>query len=294
MIFKNDIYSQEKRAGYLFVLAPVLGFFIFALGPLLFSLYAGFTDWNGIGHMNFVGLANFKEMIHDENFWKSMYNTIFMMLGIPIGLVIALVLALMMNRKMFGVKVFRVLYYIPVISSIAAVAILWRWVYNGDYGLLNQLLDQLFHIKGPNWLYDKFTVKPAIIAMCIWKGLGASMLLYLAGIQSVPKDYHEAAQIDGATPFQILTKITIPMLKPVTFFLIITGVIGGSQMFIEPNIMLDNGGPEYAGATAVYYLWQKAFQNGQLGYACAVAWILGAFIFAVTLIQFRHNKKADA
>ena len=285
---KSDYYARERRAGYLFVLAPVLQFFLFALGPLLFSLYAGFTDWTSIGTPTFIGFGNFKEMASDTNFWKALYNTGFMMIGIPIGLIIALALALAMNRKVFGAKTFRVIYYIPVISSIAAVSILWRWVYNGDYGLLNQILS-VFGVKGPNWLSNEATVKPAIMAMTIWKGLGMSMLLYLAGIQSIPKDYNEAAQIDGANAFQIFKSITIPMLKPVTFYMIITGIIGGSQMFIEPSIMVDNGGVNYSAATIVYYLWDKAFKNYQVGYACAVGWVLAIFIFAITFIQFKYT-----
>lgn len=285
---KSDYYARERRAGYLFVLAPVLQFFLFAFIPLAVSLYAGFTDWTSIGTPDFIGISNYKEMFSDTNFWKSIGNTIFMMIGIPIGLVIALGLALAMNRRVYGAKTFRVIYYIPVISSIAAVSILWRWVYNGDYGLLNQIL-YVIGIQGPNWLNNEITVKPAIVAMTVWKGLGMTILLYLAGIQSIPKSLNEAAQIDGANAFQAFRHITIPMLKPVTFYLIITGIIGGSQMFIEPSIMVDNGGVNYSAATVVYYLWDKAFKNYQMGYACAVGWVLAIFIFAVTFVQFKYS-----
>ena len=285
---KSDYYARERTAGYLFVLAPVLQFFLFAFIPLAVSLYAGFTDWTSIGTPDFIGISNYKEMFSDTNFWKSIGNTIFMMIGIPIGLVIALGLALAMNRRVYGAKTFRVIYYIPVISSIAAVSILWRWVYNGDYGLLNQILS-VIGIQGPNWLNNEMTVKPAIVAMTVWKGLGMTILLYLAGIQSIPKSLNEAAQIDGANAFQAFKHITIPMLKPVTFYLIITGIIGGSQMFIEPSIMVDNGGVNYSAATVVYYLWDKAFKNYQMGYACAVGWVLAIFIFAITFVQFKYS-----
>ena len=285
---KSDYYARERRAGYLFVLAPVLQFFLFAFIPLAVSLYAGFTDWTSIGTPDFIGISNYKEMFSDTNFWKSIGNTIFMMIGIPIGLVIALGLALAMNRRVYGAKTFRVIYYIPVISSIAAASILWRWVYNGDYGLLNQILS-VIGIQGPNWLNNEMTVKPAIVAMTVWKGLGMTILLYLAGIQSIPKSLNEAAQIDGANAFQAFKHITIPMLKPVTFYLIITGIIGGSQMFIEPSIMVDNGGVNYSAATVVYYLWDKAFKNYQMGYACAVGWVLAIFIFAITFVQFKYS-----
>lgn len=288
--FKSDYYSRERRAGYLFVLAPVLQFFLFALIPLLFSLYAGFTDWTSISTPEFIGLQNFKDIFTDPNFWKSIWNTVYMMIGIPIGLTLALGLALAMNRGIPGTKTFRVLYYIPVISSIAAVSILWRWVYNGDYGLLNQLLS-VFGIDGPNWLNNASTVKPAITAMMVWKGLGTSMLLYLAGLQSIPSTLKEAAEIDGANAWQSFRYIILPMLKPVTFYLIITGIIGGSQIFIEPSIMVDNGGVNYSAATVVYYLWDKAFKNYQMGYACAVGWVLAIFIFIVTFIQFKYKSK---
>lgn len=287
-LFKSDYYAKERRSAYLFVLAPVLQFFLFSFVPLLVSLYAGFTDWSSIGTPEFIGLQNFKEIFTDVNFWKSIWNTVFMMIGIPIGLMIALALAMAMNRGVPGTKTFRVLYYIPVISSIAAISILWRWVYNGDYGLLNQILS-VFGIDGPNWLNNEATVKPAIVAMMVWKGLGTSILLYLAGMQAIPKSLKEAAQIDGANGFQTFRHITLPMLKPVTFYLIITGIIGGSQVFIEPSIMVDNGGVNYSAATVVYYLWQKAFKNYQMGYACAVGWILAIFIFIVTFIQFKHK-----
>ncbi len=290
----KGLHYEESKTGYLFVLPPILGFFIFALGPLVFSVIAGFTDWNGLGSMHFVGFANYKEIFTDGRFWQSLWNTIYMMIGIPIGLILALLLALAMNRDMFGAKAYRVIYYIPVVSSVTAIAILWRWVYNGDYGLLNQILYDLFKIKGPNWLANESTVKISIVMMMVWKGLGYTILLYLAAIQAIPKSYYEAAQLDGANAFQILKNITVPLLKPITFFIVITGIIGGSQVYVEPSIMVDNGGPSYSAATIVYYLWQKAFKESRMGYACAVAWILAMFIFVVTFVQFRHNMKTDS
>nr|WP_245248667.1 MULTISPECIES: sugar ABC transporter permease [unclassified Paenibacillus] len=242
--------------------------------------------------MNFIGFDNFKDLFSDELFYKSMYNTLFLMLGIPIGLVLALLLALGLNRKIPGTTTFRVIYYIPVISSLAAVSIMWNWAYNGDYGLVNQFLE-IFGIKGPNWLMDKDTVKPALILMTVWKGLGYTMLLYLAALQSVSRSYYEAAELDGASGFQMFRNITWPMVKPVTFFLVVTNIIGGSQIFTEMNIMTPTGGPEYSSASIVFYIWDKAFKNLQMGYASAMAMILGIFIFIVTLIQFKMNEKSS-
>ncbi|EZP61441.1 MULTISPECIES: carbohydrate ABC transporter permease [Exiguobacterium] len=286
------LYRTEQRYAYLFVAAPVIGFFLFALIPLMYSFYGAFTNWNGLGQMKFIGLENFINVFQDEYFYKAMYNTLFMMIGIPIGIVLALLLALALNRGIFGTNTFRVIYYIPVISSIAAVSILWQWAYNGDYGLVNQFLD-LIGIDGPNWLQNANTVKPALIVMAIWKGLGYTMLLYLAALQSVPRSYYEAAKLDGANAWHCFWYITLPMVKPVTFFIIVTNIIGGAQIFTEINVMTPTGGPEYSSASAVFYIWQKSFGNFQLGYASAMALVLGLFIFIVTLFQFRMNEKSS-
>ncbi len=286
----SKLYRTEERYAYLFIAAPFLGFLIFALVPLVYAIYGSFTDWNGLGQMNFIGLENFKNVFQDEYFYKAMYNTLFMMLGIPIGIVLALLLAMGLNRGIPGTSTFRVIYYIPVISSIAAISILWQWAYNGDYGLVNQFL-ALIGIEGPNWLQNTSTVKPALIIMAVWKGLGYTMLLYLAALQSVPKSYYEAAKLDGANALQAFWHITLPMVKPVTFFIIVTNIIGGAQIFTEINVMTPTGGPEYSSASVVFYIWQKAFGNFQLGYASAMALVLGLFIFIITLIQFKINEK---
>lgn len=289
---KSKLYRKENMYGYLFAAPPIIGFLLFAMVPVAYSTYAAFTDWDGLSQMNFIGLENFKTLLHDEYFHKAMFNTIFLMLGIPIGIFLSLLLAMGLNRGIWGTGVFRVIYYIPVISSIAAIAILWQWAFNGDYGLINQLLGYI-GIDGPNWLANKETVKPAIIMMSVWKGLGFTMLLYLAAIQSVPQTYYEAAKLDGANSFQLFRHITLPMVKPVTFFIVVTSIIGGAQVFTEINIMTPTGGPEYSSATVVFYIWEKAFGNFQLGYASAMAMVLGLFIFIVTLIQFKINERSS-
>lgn len=287
---KSNLYRKEKIYGFLFILPPVLGLLIFTLYPMIYSIYGSFTDWDGLGQMNWIGLSNFTDLLSDELFHKALFNTLFMMLGIPIGITLALLLALGLNRGVPGTTAFRVIYYVPVISSLAAVSIMWNWAYNGDYGLVNQFLD-LLGISGPNWMANKYTVKPALIIMAVWKGLGYTMLLYLAALQSVSRSYYEAAELDGANGFQSFRHITWPMVRPVTFFIVVTNIIGGSQIFTEMNIMTPTGGPEYASASVVFYIWQKAFGNFQMGYASAMAVFLGVFIFVVTLIQFRMNEK---
>lgn len=290
---KSNLYRKERIYGYLFILPPVLGLLIFTLFPVVYSFYGSLTDWDGLGSMNFVGFDNFKDVFSDELFYKAAFNTVFYMIGIPIGIVLALLLALGLNRKIPGTTTFRVIYYIPVISSLAAISILWNWAYNGDYGLVNQFL-ALFGIDGPNWLMNKHSIKPAIILMTVWKGLGYTMLLYLAALQSVPKTYYEAAELDGASGFKAFRHITWPMVKPVTFFIVVTNIIGGSQIFTEINIMTPKGGAEFSSASVVFYIWDKAFGNLQMGYASAMAVVLGLFIFVVTLIQFRMNEKSSS
>lgn len=290
---KSNLYRKERIYGYLFILPPVLGLLIFTLFPVVYSFYGSLTDWDGLGSMNFVGFDNFKDVFSDELFYKAAFNTVFYMIGIPIGIVLALLLALGLNRKIPGTTTFRVIYYIPVISSLAAISILWNWAYNGDYGLVNQFLD-LFGIDGPNWLMNKHSIKPAIILMTVWKGLGYTMLLYLAALQSVPKTYYEAAELDGASGFKAFRHITWPMVKPVTFFIVVTNIIGGSQIFTEINIMTPKGGTEFSSASVVFYIWDKAFGNLQMGYASAMAVVLGLFIFVVTLIQFKMNEKSSS
>jgi len=287
---RSRLHRREQQIALLFIAIPLIGFLLFTLYPLLYSVYASFTSWNGLAAPKFNGFDNYIKMWNDPYFLKSMWNTLFLMIGIPIGLVLSMALALGLNRRMRGITFFRTVYYIPVISSIAAIAIMWQWAYNGDFGLINQVLD-LVGIQGPNWLADKDTVKPALIIMATWKGLGYSMLLYLAALQSVPRYLYEAAALDGAGTWQQFRNITLPMVRPVTFFLVVTSIIGGSQIFIEINIMTPLGGPEFSSASIVWYIWRQAFNNLHMGYASAMSIVLGLIIFIVTVIQFRLNRR---
>ncbi|MDN4475266.1 sugar ABC transporter permease [Demequina sp. SYSU T00192] len=283
------MHRKEHGWAAAFMAAPVLGWVAFLLFPMGFSIYASLTNWNGIGRMTFIGLDNYALLIKDPYFWKALWNTIFYMIGIPIGLAISLALALALSRKIQGRTFFRTVYYIPVISSLAAIAILWQWAYNGDFGLVNQVLD-IFGIQGPNWLADPNWSKPALIIMAVWKGLGYSMLLYLAAVQAVPRSLYEAASLDGASGWKKFTKITWPMVQPVTFFLVVTNIIAGSMIFTEINIMTPTGGPSWSTASLVWYIWNKAFRNLQMGYATAMALVLGILVLIVTAIQFRINR----
>ena len=306
---KKKKWNDEARAGLLFVLPPVIGFFLFTAGPFLFSIFASFTDWNSMTDIkelfsnpkdHFLGFENYKTLLIDEfespYFWKALWNTFWYMIGIPLGMVWAFSLALAFNKELPGVKVYRVIYYIPVVSSIVAVTLLWGWIYNGDYGLLNQFLNWLGIPKEnlPNWLQNAHTVKPAIMIMCVWRGVGGTALLYLGALQNMPKSYYEAAVIDGASPWKIFTKITWPLMQPITFYIMVTGIIGGAQMIVEPQIMTPEGGPDYSSGTIVFYIWQQAFGDADAkGYACAAAWVLALIIFIVTAIQFKMNPSSE-
>ncbi|WP_421734803.1 carbohydrate ABC transporter permease [Cellulomonas sp.] len=284
------LHRTEHRWALAFVAAPIVGFLLFTLYPICFAVYASLTSWNGLGPMTFVGLDNYVTLFGDEYFRISLFNTFFYMIGIPIGLALSLLLALALNRRIPGRTAFRTIYYVPVISSLAAIAIVWQFAYNGDFGLVNQVL-AWFGIDGPDWLQNTATVKPAIIIMAIWKGLGYSTLLYLAAIQGVPASLHEAAALDGANAFQRLRSITLPMVRPVTFFLVVTNIIAGSQIFTEINIMTPAGGPEFSSASVVWYIVRKAFKYQQMGYATAMSIVLGILVFVITFIQFRLNRR---
>lgn len=283
--------KKEVMWAYLFVAAPIIGFILFGFIPTIWSVGLSFTEWNLINPPKFIGLENYNRLFSDEKVLKSIFNTIYLMIGIPIGMIIALILAVMMNRKIKGISVFRAIYYIPVISPIIAVSLVWQWIFNYDYGLLNNMLWEWFHIAGPNWLGNAAWVKPSLIIIGIWGGVGSTMILYLAGLQSIPDSYYEAADVDGANIFQKFFKITLPLLSPIHFFVLVMGVIGAFQSFSQIYVLAGDGGPEYSAATIVFNIFENGFKYYDMGYASATAWILGVIVFVVTLIQFKLSKR---
>lgn len=285
-------YRKKELAWiYVFIAPPVLGFLIFGLVPILFSIYISFHDWNMLTTPKWVGLQNYVKLASDEKVWKSIFNTVYLLIGVPLGMFFALILAVMMNRRIKGISIMRTIYYLPVISPIIAVSLLWQWILNKDFGLLNSWLWEWFGIAGPNWLGDPKWVKPSLILIGLWGGVGGTMVLYLAGLQSVPTTYYEAAEIDGAGVWQKFWRITVPLLTPIHFYVIVMGVIGTFQSFSQIYVLAVNGGPEYSGATVVYYIFQTAFDYFNMGYASSLAWVLGIIIFVVTLLQFRLSSK---
>lgn len=286
----SRLNRSERRAGLLFIAPIYLQFIVFFLFFMAYSLYMSLTDWNILeGTQNFIGFENFKHILSDPLFWKSLWNTLYLMLGIPIGMIFAMMMALALNRKMVGKTVYRVILYLPAVSSTVAIALLWRWIYNAEYGVLNMLIEQFFGIKGPNWLGDPDVVKISLIILGVWRGMGNTMLLFLAGLQNIPKEYYEVMDVSGGNAWHKLRYVTLPMMSPTYFYVIITGVIGGLQAFGD-QFIITGLGPEHSAMTVVYYLWEKGFAEYNMGAACAVAWILSIFIFVITLIQFKTSK----
>ena len=288
---ERSLLRSERRAGLAFIAPMYFQFFVFFVFFMGYSLVMSMTDWNILANTKrFIGFLNFHEVLSDPLFWKSLWNTLYLMLGIPIGMVLAMVLAMALNRKLPGKTVFRVIMYLPAVSSSVAIALLWRWIYNAEYGILNVLIQQLFGAQGPNWLGDASVVKISLIIMGVWRGVGSTMLLFLAGLQSIPNDYYEVMDVAGGNAWHRLRYVTIPMMSPTFFYVIVTGVIGGLQAFGD-QFIITGVGPEHSAMTVVYYLWQKGFAEYDMGAASAVSWILAVGILAITLIQFRFSNR---
>jgi len=277
---------RQDLAAYLFLLPGLIHFIVFVLFAVLASLGLSFTRWDLLSAPSFVGLRNFADMLHDDLFWNALRVTLlYVALSLPAGVALALALALAMNQRLWGISFFRACYFIPVVSSMVAVAMVWRWIYQPDFGLLNYLLS-LVGISGPDWLGDDHLVMLSLAILSIWKGLGFNMVLFLAGLQGIPRPLYEAAAIDGAGRWAQFRHITWPLLTPTTFFVVVLGVIGSFQVF-DQVVLMTGGGPADASRVYTFYLYVKAFQDHAMGYAAALAWVLFAIIAVITAVQVR-------
>lgn len=269
----------------MFALPWLLGFLIFTLGPLLVSIYLSFTSYDVLNPPKFIGLENYRTLFRDPLFWKSLYNTFYMVvIGVPVNIIVAFGIALLLNVELKGIALYRAIYYLPSITPVVASSILWLWILNADFGILNSTL-AMFGIRGPNWLADPSWAKLAIIMMGAWQA-GGNMLIYLAGLKGIPAQLYEAAEIDGAGTWYKFWRITIPMISPTLFFNLIMGIIGTFQIFTQAYIMT-GGGPLDSTLFYVYYLFNNAFSYFKMGYACSMAWILFLIILVLTAIQFK-------
>ncbi|MBM4412023.1 MAG: sugar ABC transporter permease [Chloroflexi bacterium] len=275
---------KEELAFYLFISPWIIGFLLFDAGAIFASFAISFTNWSALSTPSFTGVENYTKLINDSLFYKAMGNSLYYGLGsVGLGTIVSFLLALLLNQDVKGMALFRTIFYLPSVVSGIAVAILWIMILHQDFGLINSFL-AFFGIKGPGWLVQPEWAMPSLILMSLWSA-GGAMVIYLAGLQSVPIHLYEAAEIDGADTFQKFWNVTVPMMSPVILYNLIVGFIASIQGFVLVYIMT-NGGP--ANATLVYglYIYRTAFINFQMGYASALAWVLLVVIIIITVIQF--------
>lgn len=277
--------SREALDCYIFMLPAILGLLLFYLGPMIASFYLSFTSYDMLSAPRWIGLDNYQEMVDDQIFWKSLRVTvIYSGVSVPLVLALALALALLLNQKFRGVTAFRTIYYLPTVMSGVAIATLWRWIFNADFGILNLLLEKV-GIRGPAWLASETWALPALIMTSLWT-TGGTMLIFLAGLQGIPSDLYEAAEIDGAGIWNRFRNITLPLISHVTFFNLVLGIIGALQVFAEAFVMT-GGGPNNSTLLLSLYLYRNAFEYLQMGYASAIAWTTFMIVLALTLLVFR-------
>ena len=270
----------------LFLAPSLVGLLVFTVLPIFASLGLAFTDWNLLSPPKFVGLQNFREMFSDRVLWISLRNTLtYAVMIIPSSIALSLVLALALNRSFRGIAYFRLAFLIPGVSSLVAVAMVWRWLYNDQFGLINVGL-RAVGLAPVGWLTSEATVLPAIVLMNLFTGMGFDAIIYLAGLKGIPDYLYEAAELDGAGGWQKFWGITFPLLTPIHFFFLVIGVIGSFQVF-DVIYVMTQGGPGFASRVYAYHLFIQAFRRFDMGYASAMAWFLFLIISVLTLIQWR-------
>ncbi len=286
----NKGYFRRQWFAGVFCASPwIIGFAIFTGGPILFSIIMSFCHYDILSPAHWVGLDNFRWIFtQDPLFWKALWNTVFMIIGVPIGLVVSLSIAILLNQKMKGMAIYRTLFYLPAIVPAVASSLLWLWIFNPSHGLLNIALAKI-GIVGPAWLQDEAWSKPSIILMGLWAA-GSGMIIWIAGLKGIPKHLYEAAEVDGAGAWKKFINITLPMLSPYIFFNIIMGLIGTFQIFAQAYIMTE-GGPVNSTLFYAYHLFNNAFRFLQMGEASAMAWVLFSIVFSLTMFQLWLSKK---
>jgi multiple sugar transport system permease protein len=282
----------------LFLLPSLVGLITFSLIPIVYSFIISLTDWNGLnawklaeGIPKFVGFGNYKDLLTHEEFWRVLRNTLyFIVLYIPLILAASIALASLLNNKYKGIGFFRTLYYIPVLTSWVAGALIWKWLLSADYGPVNQLLS-FIGIHGPAWLQDKYWAMPGIVMASIWKDMGFFSLLILGGLHAINPNYYEAAEMDGANFWQRFVNITLPLLTPVLFFVTIICIINSFQLFPQVMIMTQDAGPFGSTQAMVERIYKYSFKYYKMGYASSFSWILFIIIFSFTYLQMKLQKK---
>jgi multiple sugar transport system permease protein len=279
---------REAIAFYLFISPWIFGFLVFTVGPIIASAYFSFTQYDIANAPKWVGLTNYQNLFSDPIFWKSITVTLhFAVLALPLGLVASIALALLLNLKLPGLSVWRTLYYFPSVISGVAVALLWQLIFQPSFGVLNVFIYTTFHIIGPQWAFDEAWVIPMFVIMSLWS-VGGSMLIYLGGLQGIPTQLYEAAEIDGANAWHRLWTVTLPMLTPVILFNLILGIIGAFSYFTNAYVMTQ-GGPNYGSYFYLLMLYQTAWQFLKMGLASAMAWLFFLLVLVITIIVMRTS-----
>ncbi|GMA65030.1 sugar ABC transporter permease [Alicyclobacillus fastidiosus] len=285
--------QREAILGYAYISPWLIGFVALTLGPLIASLYFGFTQYNLLDSPKFIGFQNYAHLFQDHDFWQSLYVTFYYAIfSVPLDLLVALVLAMMLNQKVRFMRWFRTIYYLPAVLPPVAVAILWNWILNPQYGILNRFLAFL-HLPQPQWLVTPQWTVPSFIVMSIW-GVGTWMITFLAGLQDVPMSLYEAAVIDGASTWKKFWHVTLPMISPVLFFNLVMGIIGAFSYFTQAFVMGSGYGGQGAGISnsGLFYalnIYIQGFSNLNMGYACALAWVLFFIVLVLTLLVFKSS-----
>lgn len=292
---KKRKIKSEYIWGWTFASIPLIGFVLFGFLPLVISIWLSLRSLHGFQLINstWVGLDNFIYVLKDTRFYKSVLNTMYASLSVPISMMISLLIAVLLNQNIKGKIIFRTIFFIPFVCSIVAVSIMWKWMLDANYGIINDMLSHI-GIIGPDWLGNSKYLMPAMILMGIWSGMGFNIIIFSAALTNVDYSCYEAAEIDGAGKFRKFFSITIPSISPTTFYLLIMGLIGAFQDFARFQIMAPGGGPNESGLTIVYYLYSMGFENViiyGMGLASAVAWILAIFIIGITFFNFKLSKK---
>ena len=287
---KSKMLKQEARVAWLFLLPNLVGFLLFVVIPIIASLILSFYRWDLMSSPSFIGFGNFIRLFNESSFKTVLINTVYYTIGtVPVSMVLGLGLALLLNRPLKSVTLYRAFFYLPQIIPMVAAGLIFQFMYMPDFGVINYFLG-LLGLPQPNWLNDTSTAMIAIILMSVWKGTGFNMVIYLAGLNGIPKSYLEASQIDGANIWQQFRYVTLPLLTPTTFFVLAISVIGSFQIF-DPVYVMTKGGPADATRTLVYYIYETGFQFFRMGKAAAAAWILFVIVFVATLVQFKYQER---
>jgi multiple sugar transport system permease protein len=286
--------NKDNLVAYIFLLPALVGFIAFIIIPFVSSLILSFTEWNfvsGLSGIKFIGLNNFKELFNDPWFKSSFTNNVlFSITVVPISLILGLIIAAIIQKYVYASNLIKVMIFMPYISSVVAIAIVWMVMLQPSYGPVNQFLGSMGIINLPKWLADIKWALPTLIIISIWQGIGYYVIIYIGGLNSIPKDLYESAKIDGATFWDKFFRISVPLVSPTTFFLAITGIIASFKVFDLISVLTD-GGPGTSTTVVAYYMYKTAFRYQRMGYASAMASVVFLIIFIITILQWQGQKR---